>query len=87
MVVSSKVIKSLATNDGQSVDELREDIVSKLQVILNNFDTAASRICGRCASAARPSRRTASLKASQCTVGEGRLVELWKRWMTKTCGR
>jgi hypothetical protein len=79
MVVSSKAIKLLATHDGQSVDELREDMASRLQVILNNFAKAASRICRRCTSAARPSRRTASVKASQCTVGEGGLVELWKR--------
>jgi len=79
MVVSSKAIKLIAKHDSQSVDELREDMASRLQVILNNFAKAASRICRRCTSAARPSRRTASVKASQCTVGEGGLVELWKR--------
>jgi hypothetical protein len=79
MVVSSKAIKLLAAHDGQSVDELREDMASRLQVILNNFAKAASRICRRRTSAPRPSRRTASMKASQCTIGEGGLVELWKR--------
>lgn len=70
MVVSSKAIKLLATHDGQSIDELREDMASRLQVILNNFAKVASRICRRCTSATRPSRRTASVKASQCTVRE-----------------
>jgi hypothetical protein len=78
MVVSSKAIKPLAMHDGQSVDELRENMASSLQVILNNFAEAASRICRRCTNAARPSRRTASVKAFQCTVGEGGLVDLWK---------
>ena len=65
MVVSSKAIKLLATHDGQSVDELGEDVASRLQVILSNFAEAVSRICRRCTSAARPSRRIASVKASQ----------------------
>ena len=77
--MSSKAIKSLATHDGQSVDESMEVMASRLQVILSNFAEAASRICRRCTSAARPSRRTASVKASQCTVVEGGLEELWKR--------
>jgi hypothetical protein len=77
--VSSKAIKSLATHDGQSVDESMEVMASRLQVILSNFAEAASRTCRRCTSAARLSRRTASVKASQCTVVEGGLVELWKR--------
>lgn len=48
----------------------------RLQVILSNFAEAASRICRRRPSAVRPSRQTACVKASQCTVGEGWLVEL-----------
>ena len=79
MVVSSKAMKPVATHDGQSGNELRENMASKLQVIRNNFAEAASRICRRCTNAARPSRRTASVKAFQCTVGQGELVELWKR--------
>lgn len=70
MVVSSKAIKLLATHDGQSLDELREDMAGGLQVTLNNFAEAVSRICRRCRSATRPSRRIASVKASQCTVRE-----------------
>lgn len=50
-----------------SVHELREDMVW-LQVILNNFAEAASRICCGRPSAARPSRRTACVKDSQCTI-------------------
>lgn len=68
--MSSKAIKPLATHDGQSVDKLREYMVGKLQVTLNNFAKAVSRICRSCTSAVRPSRRKASVKASQCTVEE-----------------
>ena len=79
MVVSSKAIKLLATHDCQSVNELREAMASRLQVILSNAAEAASRTCRRCKIAARPSRRIASVKAFQCTVREGGLVESWKR--------
>lgn len=55
MVVSSKAIKLVATQNGQSIAELREHIASRLQVMLNTFAKAASRICRKCTSATRPS--------------------------------
>jgi predicted RNase H-like HicB family nuclease len=36
MVVSSKAMKPVATHDGQSVDELRENMASSLQVMLRD---------------------------------------------------
>lgn len=44
---------------------------------MSNFAEAASRVCRRCTNAARPSRRIASVKASQCTVEKNisRVVE------------
>ena len=52
---------------------------SRLQVILSNFADAASRICCGRLRAVRPSRRSACIRASQCTVGGGifsRAVEI-----------
>ena len=58
----------------------------RLQVIVSNFAEAASRICWRCKSAERPSRRIPSLKASQCTVRE-RKISTVVRTMSNTNSR